>query len=625
MNTLYDLTRILEGNGFFDTIVHTYTKDIENRLNNLITSETVDEELIDIRYGADGVVYESAGDSVRKNILSVYDTVLNMIGKNPENIMSGVVCYNGVTISDDNVVFVNNGHWCTDYIPIPSNNEDDYYIITETTYKYLIYDVAKMLLSVERGKTVLNKTMLGEGKYMRVVFEENEVPYAERFKVNIYNRKNTVSAHQPNNGGWFDLSSTFKRGYATFKNFSTPELYDYIIRNGKFRKDMFVINGVKNDGGYYALNNGKTNLVFPYYVEMLTGTTLKVNDKSVTLSLHICDRDNLNGVYHNNVDEITINKPSWVRVVLGTTENATINTDERYVELSDRIVNGISVSYVATPYADSKYVLSDTSNASHNAIGKYVNRIAIESPQSMSDHTFINNSLYILNASDDEHTGYKPIGIYDYNEETGLYERTRNVVHNLGHGNSIDYCAHNDMIIMGNGGQSETLEGEIIIVENASTLDTWEYNKAIKIPFPISEYGFKVNVVWGEANAGKHNIVYAITNNMTKIYKLLLTKTADVYDGFIVLNKWESELVDVCQGMIFYNGKLYCGCGHNGLWVVEITLNKNGTTSIKHMNETQYNDDGSVLEGTYTEGITIHENKIYCGLSDGYIYIYEGV
>lgn len=42
------------------------------RIDNLVTAETVDDELVDIRVGADGVTYGSAGSSVRGQVSGIY-------------------------------------------------------------------------------------------------------------------------------------------------------------------------------------------------------------------------------------------------------------------------------------------------------------------------------------------------------------------------------------------------------------------------------------------------------------------------------------------------------------------------------------------------------------------------
>jgi hypothetical protein len=70
INTLHDLTEILENEGFFDKTVYKYVSTLESRVNNLISSipdggTTSDAELLDIRVNNEGTTYDNAGESVR--------------------------------------------------------------------------------------------------------------------------------------------------------------------------------------------------------------------------------------------------------------------------------------------------------------------------------------------------------------------------------------------------------------------------------------------------------------------------------------------------------------------------------------------------------------------------------
>lgn len=76
MNTLDDMISSLKNAGFFEARLEEYVSDLKARLDNLIGSVTEDSELIDIRVGADGKVYPSAGQSVRTNFKSKVDNKL---------------------------------------------------------------------------------------------------------------------------------------------------------------------------------------------------------------------------------------------------------------------------------------------------------------------------------------------------------------------------------------------------------------------------------------------------------------------------------------------------------------------------------------------------------------------
>ena len=55
--------------------VHKYTKELETRLNNLLTGETTDGEIIDMRVGGDGVAYETAGAAMRGQFKKLSDII----------------------------------------------------------------------------------------------------------------------------------------------------------------------------------------------------------------------------------------------------------------------------------------------------------------------------------------------------------------------------------------------------------------------------------------------------------------------------------------------------------------------------------------------------------------------
>lgn len=81
INSLHDLMVLMDEKGFYDDTVRKYTKELEDRLDNQLSKLTTDGELIDVRYGEDGVTYETAGDAVRNQFKSVLNTIEYL--KNP--------------------------------------------------------------------------------------------------------------------------------------------------------------------------------------------------------------------------------------------------------------------------------------------------------------------------------------------------------------------------------------------------------------------------------------------------------------------------------------------------------------------------------------------------------------
>lgn len=68
INTLNELVVILENDGFFEANVKKYIADLERQVENLLRSELVDGELVDIRYGANSIIYETAGKAIREQL-----------------------------------------------------------------------------------------------------------------------------------------------------------------------------------------------------------------------------------------------------------------------------------------------------------------------------------------------------------------------------------------------------------------------------------------------------------------------------------------------------------------------------------------------------------------------------
>lgn len=80
INSLHDLLELLKHEGFFEKNIEQYTHELELRLNNLITSGSVDGELLDIRTGADANIYPTAGEAIREQ----FNKLLTYIKSNNE-------------------------------------------------------------------------------------------------------------------------------------------------------------------------------------------------------------------------------------------------------------------------------------------------------------------------------------------------------------------------------------------------------------------------------------------------------------------------------------------------------------------------------------------------------------
>lgn len=78
LNTLYDMAEVYKQDGFFEKYVKEYMNGLENQLTVILSGEIEDAELLDVRYGADGYTYSTAGESIRQQIKAIYQLIDNI-------------------------------------------------------------------------------------------------------------------------------------------------------------------------------------------------------------------------------------------------------------------------------------------------------------------------------------------------------------------------------------------------------------------------------------------------------------------------------------------------------------------------------------------------------------------
>lgn len=148
--------------------------------------------------------------------------------------------------------------------------------------------------------------------------------------------------------------------------------------------------------------------------------------------------------------------------------------------------------------------------------------------------------------------------------------------HNICHMNALDYSVEKDMLIVGNGSKSYTLEMEGWIFptwkttfESATQLDINAIDKVtLKFPSDVFVGQYKAQLCWGVGD-----IVYLATSDNRYIYKLQLQTgtTQGTYGDYVaradggyngtyeILGTWYSRTTDIIGGMCYHNGYIYFG------------------------------------------------------------------
>lgn len=210
-------------------------------------------------------------------------------------------------------------------------------------------------------------------------------------------------------------------------------------------------------------------------------------------------------------------------------------------------------------------------------------------------------------------------------------------VHNLGHLNTMDYCANNDTLLIGNSSDEASAVPEIILIPNVSKLKVdpdWpliDYNSdtVIKIKFPdISPMG--VGAVFGETpdvaylligGAPGMNSVVKIelgmgTSNLSSAGYGTFIKDTDGYNGTAqYVRRYYGRTMEVNQGATFYNGKIYGAFSRSKPHFAKITLhepqltNHDGFYSIEDWTIADY--------GTEPNGMVIYDGLYMRTTFDG--------
>ncbi|MBD9760997.1 hypothetical protein IHP13_12150 [Enterococcus faecium] len=274
----------------------------------------------------------------------------------------------------------------------------------------------------------------------------------------------------------------------------------------------------------------------------------------------------------------------------------------------------------------------------------------------ISSHCFVGEEFWVFTAADYSEDGERGRVIrYTFDENDTLIFQSE-FKHNWNHVNSVGYSAVNDVLVCSSfvGDNTPVVDEkyEIYLIQNVSSFkdlpshesEALLADNALKITVPF-EWGNRMNATFGESNGGKENIIYYITNDNRDVRKILLGQgpnnlgSGQFLDGkndrefngtYKLLNHYHTDnSFEVNQGSWYFNGALYLGLGHEGLYYQKSVLLKDGSILTELFKDEMYDDAGNLLfQNLGFSGIQIHNGRMYCGLNasgmtPGYILIYE--
>ena len=171
----------------------------EARIDNIIAGPAPSaEEIVDARYGADGVTYPSLGDAIRDQVTDLKDdkvekTVVSFNKFDSTKIAQGYVSYLNGNVTD------NAGYYTSDYIPV--NSGERYKIENTGNQQCALYDSSKTYTTGYSTANEFNITDIPSGSaYVRFCFATSYLS-----SVRFYRNDEYVPLH------FWDSQTAFKR------------------------------------------------------------------------------------------------------------------------------------------------------------------------------------------------------------------------------------------------------------------------------------------------------------------------------------------------------------------------------------------------------------------------------
>ena len=188
--------------GLFDDAIDEYMGDLDDQIKNLVNntpdgSTTMDAELIDIRVGADGKTYTSAGESTREQLRAIRTGISkkNLIDLNA--LTAGYLNTSGEIYKSHEKGAFQNWEYTTDFIPVVAGEP---YFLTykadhgvEMWYRVCTFDedknfIAHIYTGSQTNVGLASKTIwFGEGvAYVRISYRSYMTVVHPKFEQSLY-------------------------------------------------------------------------------------------------------------------------------------------------------------------------------------------------------------------------------------------------------------------------------------------------------------------------------------------------------------------------------------------------------------------------------------------------------
>lgn len=575
-------------------------------------STAADAELVDIRVGADGVTYATAGDAVRGQVGDLIATA---------SFKSDIVMYGA--LNDGEFVSTSVNRVTAGYLPVKAG---DYVIRERDDYltAFACYDEEFAFLQTVTWSTSNKVQTVPAGTaYIRLTFRrvDNEEIDQSEFS-DIVNGAKIISVSKQIAVTRKNLSATTS---ALLRFFDKVDVD--LIANGinpitgtssgsqwADKRCKIAFLSINSDFAFY-LDNDK----YFYTIGLYSTTAYNSFVKSLTGGVWLpCD--------HVEVIEKSSDY-AYAVIAFWRRDGQTMNSDRTDPTNDyDTILNSLYLGKIT--------VKTESENVTGlSSIGSYA---LAPTASYISSMTVVNNKLVVFSASNDAHTDTADINVMTI-DSTGGLTGLKTITHNLGHCNTVDYCESRDALILGNGGNSSNTEpNQIYIIEDFSALlDGDSVNLSDAIIIDVSnvgiDFGKQLNVCWAYDNNGKHDLAYAISNDgVTQTVRLLMlgrgstaltygtliTAADDHFNGtFDIKGTWTRPYsTDIANNDTqLYNGYLYECSGHNGgVHLGRFKLNGNGTITSEYFTQNVYAYNGN-QRTIVSEGVALKDGRLYIG------------